>query len=93
MKMSVHIERLVLQGLPVTTLEGSLLQRAVETELARLLKTRGLSRELEGGGALPRVGAESVQLAKENPPAKLGEGIAKAVHEGIGNRGRGVGQR
>jgi hypothetical protein len=84
-KILVHIERLMLEGLPVTSLQSPLVRQAIERELARLLGTDGLSHELRRGAALPRVRAGALQLAGENPPAKLGVGIARAVHEGIGN--------
>jgi hypothetical protein len=85
MKIKVHIERLVLEKLPFTTLQVPLIQRAVEKELTYLLKAAGLSRDIRRSGALPHVRAGSVQLGKENSPSKLGQQIAKAVHEGIGN--------
>ena len=37
MRINVHIERLILDGLPVTSLQGPEVGAAVETELARLL--------------------------------------------------------
>jgi hypothetical protein len=83
-RISVHIERLVLEGLPVTTLQGPQVRGALEKELARLLAANGLSAELLGGIAVPRVRAGTLQLAKENNPAILGRGIARAVYEGIG---------
>ena len=41
MNIQLHIERLVLDGLPLTRREGALVQAAVETELARLNLTGG----------------------------------------------------
>lgn len=89
MKIEVRIERLVLDGLPVTSLEGPLIQRAVEQELTRLLTSHGLADELRRGVAMPRMRAGSLQLAKEQRPAGLGQGIARAVHQGIGGPQKG----
>lgn len=89
MKLQVHIERLVLEGLPVTSLHGPMIQQAVEKELARLLESHGLSDELRSGGAVPRVAAGSVQFGKDQRPAGLGQGIARAVHQGIGQSQKG----
>ena len=89
MKLQVHIERLVLEGLPVTSSHGPLIQQAVEKELARLLEAHGLADELRSGGAVPRVAAGSVQFAKGQRPAGLGQGIARAVHQGIGQPQKG----
>jgi hypothetical protein len=85
MKINLHIERLILDGLPVTSLQGPQVRAAVEAELARLLAADGLSHELRGGVAVPRVRAGAIQIGKENQPARLGQSIARAVHEGIGN--------
>lgn len=89
MNVQVHIERLVLDGLPVTALQGPLIQQAVEQELARLLMTHGLADELRRGGAMPRVRAGNMQLGKDPRPAGLGQGIARAVHQGIGRPQKG----
>jgi hypothetical protein len=88
MKITLHIERLILDGLPVTSLQGPQVRAAVEKELARLLGAHGLSHELRGGIALPRVNAGAIQFGKETRAAGLGRGIARAVHEGIGSSNR-----
>jgi hypothetical protein len=88
MKIALHIDRLVLDGLPVTALQRPKLQAAIESELARLLSLHGLSDELRGGAAVPYVRAGVIQLGHDNQPATLGRKIAGAVHEGIGNPGR-----
>ena len=85
MKINLHIERLVLDGLPVTSMQGPQVRAAVERELARLLAAHGLSHELRGGIAVPRVRAGAIEIGKERQPARLGQSIARAVHEGIGN--------
>ncbi len=85
MKINVRIERLILEGLPVTPLQGPKAQRAVEEELARLLASSGLLEELRSGAALPRVKAGTLSLLKESHPITLGKDIARAVHEGIGD--------
>jgi hypothetical protein len=85
MKIDLHIERLILDGLPVSSLQGARLRAAIEKELARLLSAHGLSDELRGGIALPRVRAGAMRFGKDQPPARLGQSIARAVYEGIGN--------
>ncbi|MFI5458422.1 MAG: hypothetical protein ACHRXM_23575 [Isosphaerales bacterium] len=84
MRINLHIERLILEGLPVTSLQGPQVRAAIENELARLLAAHGLSLELRGGVALPRVRAGAIHIGKESQPARLGQSIAQAVHEGIG---------
>jgi hypothetical protein len=84
MKMNVHIERLILEGLPVSSWQRAQIRSAVQKELTRLLFAGGLSDELRGGVAVPRIGAGTIQLGLENQPLKLGQSIAQAVHEGLG---------
>jgi len=83
MNIKLHIERLVLEGLPVTRSQGPLVQAAVEAELSRLLTEGGLAAELAAGGAVPSVLAEGIKLAGSSP-ANIGRQVAKAVYGGIG---------
>ncbi len=84
MNIHLHIERLILDGLPVGPGQGARVQAAVEGELARLLAEGGLAPSLQAGGAVPGVRAPSIQLSGENNSAQLGQQIARAVYRGIG---------
>ena len=84
MNINLHIERLILDGLPITRGQGPLVQAAVETELARLLTERGITSGLQSGGAMPSVRAGGIQLTAENNPTQMGQQIAQAVYGGIG---------
>jgi hypothetical protein len=84
MNINLHIERLVLDGIPLGPGQRPLLQAAVETELTRLLANGGLSDAIQSGGALYNVRTASIQLANDGSPARLGERIAGAVYGGIG---------
>jgi hypothetical protein len=88
MKITVHIERLVLDGLTVTPAERPAMRVAVEKELTRLLARDGLSHQLRSAGALPRVTGGNLRLSQGNKPAQLGRQVARAVHSGIGNGNR-----
>jgi hypothetical protein len=81
--IKVHIERLVLDGLPVTRTQGPLVQAAVEAELSRLMSEGGLSQELASGGAVPSVRADEIKSIGGSP-AQIGRQIAKAVYGGMG---------
>lgn len=83
MNINVHIERLILDGLPVHRTQAPLVQAAVEAELARLLTTGGMSGDLAAGGAVPTVSAGSMNISTESQPASLGNQIAQAVYGGI----------
>ena len=82
--MNIHIERLILDGLPISHSQRPLVQAAVEAELARLLAADGLAPNLQAGGALAYVPARSIQLTSDGNPKTLGQQIAQAVYGGIG---------
>ena len=83
MNINLHIERLVLDGLPVETGQAALVKQAVEAELTRLLQVEGFSGPLKSGGALPSLRANSIQLSADKNPAAMGQQIAEAVYRGV----------
>jgi hypothetical protein len=83
MRVNLHIDLLVLEGLPVERSQGPRVQAAVETELARLLAAKGVGAELLAGGAMPSVRAGDIQLAAGADPTCLGGQIAQAVFGGL----------
>lgn len=84
MNINLHIERLVLDGIPLESGQGPWLQAAVEAELARLLANDGLNDALQSGGAFYNVRTAGIQPASDGGPTQLGEQIAWAVYGGIG---------
>lgn len=84
MSISLHIERLILDGLPVPHRQRSQLQAALEAELARLLAAGGLSIDLYTGGTLAGMKAGEIHVQDGENPAQLGKRIAQAVYRGIG---------
>jgi hypothetical protein len=86
MNIRLHIERLILDGLPVTRAQGWQVKAAMEAELTRMLAKGGLNRELQQGGAAPQVRADAIRPAAEGSPAQLGRQIAQSVYGGIGKR-------
>jgi len=84
MKVRVHIERLILEGLPIADHDGPRVQAAVETGLVGLLASEGLPERLPAGGAVPRVQAAGVTLSAASRPDAIGRQIARSVYGGIG---------
>lgn len=84
MNINLHIDRLILDGLPIPHSQRPLLQAAVEAELTRLLTTEGLSPHLINGGAIPQISASDLQLNPNSNPTQLGQQIAQSVYGGIG---------
>jgi hypothetical protein len=86
MRVRLHIERLVLDGLQVSGPDAARLKAAMEAELGRLLADGGVNIELAAGGALPRVGAAPIHASHRATPADLGGEIARSVYSGVGRR-------
>ncbi len=82
MNINVQIERLVLEGVPISPSQGRLLQGAVEKELGRLLRGEGLPEKWQGGGAVSCVPGGMIQLMPERNPNQMGQQIAQAVYRG-----------
>lgn len=80
--VSLHIERLVIDGVKLPAGASALLQAAVEGELSRLIAAGGLGPELMSGGAVPSLRAPGIQAASSNP-SQLGLQIARAVYGGL----------
>jgi hypothetical protein len=84
MTVRVHIERLVLDGLPIERREGVAVQAAVEAELTRLLAEGGIAAALRSGGALPGVHGGAITLAHAAQPTGIGQQIAQSVYAAMG---------
>ncbi len=82
--ITLHIERLVLDGVSIAFSQRPFVQAAIEAELARLLASNGLAGELQNGGALRNIAGGSIQLSSAGNPHMLGQQIAHAVYQGIG---------
>jgi hypothetical protein len=91
MNIELHIERLVLDGLPLERGQGAHVQAAVEAELSRLLSQDSmaggsLAYAWPVGGAVPSVPAAPIQLRAGARPADIGGQIARSVYGGIGGQ-------
>ncbi len=86
MNIRLHIDRLVLDGVPLEAGGAQGLQSALEGQLAQLLAEGGLSADLRRGGALRSIRAGNVQIPARPNGSQLGGQIARAVYEGIGKK-------
>ena len=84
MNVTVHIDRLVLDGVALQAGQQHLLQAAVQAELVRLLAAGGLAPELVAGMALPRVTGGPLTLPTLPGGVEAGKGIAASVYAGMG---------
>jgi hypothetical protein len=86
-RLVVHIERLVLEGLPLQVKDGPLVQSALEAELTRLLTRDGLASALATGGAIASLPRVEVAGAAGREPSALGLQVAQALHGALGPTG------
>jgi hypothetical protein len=80
--VSVHIERLIIDGVPMQHRQARILQSALLHELTRLLETSssGLDRQ---GGAVPERAAPAISLRATAQPAELGRQIARSLVDSL----------
>ena len=83
MNVNLHIERLILDGLPLAGGQSTQVQQALERELTKLLATGELQDTWQSGGNVHRMQTAGIQVAQEIQPAHLGEQIAGAVYGGL----------
>lgn len=81
MNVDLHIERLVLDGVPLNRRQSAALKDALECELSRLLEHRGLASV--AGISVPQLRVADIQLPRGSPPAQWGRQIARSLHTGI----------
>lgn len=82
MKVHLHIERLIVDGLPISTAQGALLKAALSSELARLFETQHWNEQLKSE-SLPQLRGDSFAHRAEDSPRQLGNKIAAAIHGSV----------
>ena len=80
--LSIHIDRLVLNGVALDPRDARRFQVAFERELALLLANRHHGPGL-GGGALDRLGAPPLPARASSSAAELGRHTARSVHHSM----------
>jgi hypothetical protein len=83
MTIRLHIERLVLDGLPLEAAHATAVQAAVEAELTRLLAESGLAPGVQQGGALAYARGADLRLSPTPAPDVLGQQIGTAIHQSL----------
>lgn len=80
MNINIDIEKLILEGVPISPSQARLLQAAVAAELKRLLANEGLSNNLVSGGVAP---GGAIQLKPGTHPTQMGQQIAQEIYRGM----------
>lgn len=83
MNVHLHVDHLVLEGLPVGGAGGAELGAAVEAELARLLAGTPVAAALQRAGARASVPSAGIVVGGDDTPETLGLRIGRAVHGAI----------
>ncbi|MBE9571475.1 MAG: hypothetical protein IMF11_12670 [Proteobacteria bacterium] len=83
MKINLHIDRLVLDGISVESHQQAMFKANLETELGRLLAQNGIAPDLQSGGAFNAIRTDSIDVGEKNEPSHLGRQIARSVYGGI----------
>ncbi len=79
MTITVHVERLLLDGLPLTSRDGILVQAGIVSELERLLRDGDLLEAWNRGAAMPRLEAPGISVAAGDRAADIAASVANAV--------------
>ncbi len=79
MKINLHIERVVLEGIDVSPGDRELIRESIASELGQMLGDGGMG----NGLSRSRVMAGDVQLAADKP-VEFGQRIAGSVCKGVG---------
>lgn len=83
MKINLHIEQLVLDGIELKGHQRTELQSALTSELVHLLGNGGLRSGFSAGVSLQRISTQDIQTDSENT-AQFGKQIAHSIYGGIG---------
>ena len=83
MDIRVHIERLVIEGLPIPSGQRPLIRAALEAELSDRLAAGGPEPGVPAERAIPRLAAGAIHLPPQPEAAALGRQIAGAIHAGL----------
>ncbi len=83
MNINLHIERLVLEGLPLHRSERGIVEAAVMAELTNLLTTSGTPETWQENIIVPHVNAAEMQLHQPSTPNQIGQQIAQSVYAGF----------
>jgi hypothetical protein len=83
MKIMLHIDRLVLEGVTPRTADCQTILSATQRELARLLLAGPLPPRLGRGGAVDVLSAAAPPQTTARTPQAIGTYVARAIHGGL----------
>jgi hypothetical protein len=78
-QVSLHVERLVLHGLPLHARDGVRVRQAFEREMVRLLEDRPLDSQRLGAGALDELRPMSMTVGDGRDAERVGRELARVL--------------
>lgn len=83
MRVHLHIDRIVLEGVPLSGAETARLTRALERTLAHEVACGGIDVASLRGEALAAIVAPAISVAAGARGAEVGEALAKSIHASL----------
>ena len=83
MSIHLHIEQLVVRGLPLTATDRAELASALQIELIRLLASEDGARLWAESSARPRLEAGSIRYQPGSSPIGLGKAVAESLFQSL----------
>ncbi len=90
MNITLHIERLVLEGFDLSPQQRRILQNNLTAELVALVYGGGLRSEFITGAAVPSLPGAALRFAGGADAASFGKQIAHSIFSGIGGNSAGA---
>jgi hypothetical protein len=84
MRWNVHIERIVLEGVPMH--DNRTLRAAIEEHVAEGIRAGGLPSDVHVSRVVPYLRARDIRMERNSGTESFGRQIGGAVCEGIGVR-------
>ena len=89
MSIRVHVESLVLEGLPLSPVERTRLERALVAELTRSLGEGDFANGLGRHGAVPGLSAADIRVDAGNGGASIGAQLGRTIYGALASVKRG----
>jgi hypothetical protein len=84
MKIVLHVDRLVLEGIAQAPGEAERVRTALTRELTQLLRVQPPAALLRAAQNRPALGAPALDARDTRAPAPAGRAIARSVHRSLG---------
>jgi hypothetical protein len=88
MNIKLHIERLIVEGLPLEWRERQALHGAVEQQLIHLLTARGIPEGLQSASNVAALVAPVLNGGGDTAPQSLGTQIGNSLYAGLASESR-----